>query len=55
MPIPKNKEEEYGKIIGHLINLGKAKGMSGSQALAQAKPKADKAIWDGKKRRKARK
>lgn len=36
MPIPKSKQKEYGKIVGHLINMG--------DSLESAKNKADSAI-----------
>lgn len=48
MPVPKDKEAIYGKIVGHLQNLG--------YSLDQAKKKTDKAIKDhpnlGKKKKK---
>jgi|GEM_PF-6077203 len=51
MPVPKNKEAIYGKIVGHLQNLG--------YSLKVAKEKTDKAIKDhpnlGKKKPKKRK
>jgi len=36
MPVPKGKEELYGKIAGHMQNLGKS--------LTEAKNIADKAV-----------
>jgi hypothetical protein len=48
MPVPKSKENIYGKIVGHLQNLG--------YSLKVAKEKTDKAIKDhpdlGAKRKK---
>lgn len=48
MPVPKSKEKIYGRIVGHLQNLG--------YSLTQAKKKTDKAISDhpdlGKKKKK---
>jgi hypothetical protein len=38
MPIPKQYEELYGKIIGHMINIGKSH--------EEAKAIAEKAIAD---------
>lgn len=38
MPVPKGKEKIYGKIVGHLQNLGYSRTV--------AKQKADKAIAD---------
>lgn len=42
MPVPKKKQELYGKVIGHLINVGYSK--------EEAKGKADKAVKNGKKK-----
>lgn len=39
MPVPKDKEELYGKIAGHMQNEGKS--------LAEAKNIADKAVGIG--------
>lgn len=36
MPVPKDKQELYGKIVGHMINKGKT--------LEEAKKIADKAV-----------
>lgn len=36
MPIPKDKEKMYGRIVGHLINLGFSPG--------EAKGKADSLV-----------
>lgn len=44
MPIPKKKQKLYGKILGHMLNLGKGK--------AQAKSIAEAAIKPGHQRRK---
>lgn len=41
MPVPKKKQEKYGKIVGHLQNEG--------YSLEEAKNKADKAIMGKKK------
>jgi len=47
MPVPKGKEKLYGKIVGHLQNLG--------FSYETAKNKTDKAIKDtqGTKQRKS--
>ena len=42
MPVPKAKREQYGKIIGHLINIAKKKGMSKEKAMAYGKRKTEK-------------
>jgi hypothetical protein len=48
MPVPKGKQKVYGKIVGHLQNLG--------YGLETAKNKADKAVKDmGKKKPKRKK
>jgi len=36
MPVPKGKQELYGKVVGHMINLGKS--------TEAAKDIADKAV-----------
>ena len=54
MPIPKALEHKYGMIIGHQINLAKAKGATSSQALQQSKPLADAAIEQLKKKKGAK-
>lgn len=41
LPIPKEKQKLYGKILGHMLNLGKGK--------KKAKKIADKAVDAGKK------
>lgn len=51
MPVPKSKQDQYGKIIGHLINLAKKKGMTKSKAKAYAKSKAEKWLKDTKKKK----
>ena len=48
MPVPKDKQELYGKIVGHLQNIG--------YGLTTAKNKADSAVkTKGKGKRKAKK
>lgn len=44
MPVPKKDSKLYGKIVGHLQNLG--------IPLESAKNKADKAIKDKRKKKK---
>ena len=46
MPVPKDKQKLYGKIAGHLQNLG--------YTLTEAKARADKAIFEDKPKRKAK-
>ena len=41
MPVPKKKRELYGKIVGHLQNIG--------YGLEEAKDKADSAVKTKKK------
>lgn len=41
MPIPKDKQELYGKILGRMLNIGKGK--------KKAKSIAEKAVRKGKK------
>lgn len=43
MPVPKNKQDKYGKIVGANINRGKS--------LAMAKAIADKAIKSKKNKK----
>lgn len=49
MPVPPKKQELYGKVAGHMQNLG--------YSLSEAKEKADSAIKgsDGKNKSKSRK
>lgn len=42
MPVPKGKQELYGKIAGHMQNLGKS--------LSEAKDIADAAVTPGSQR-----
>lgn len=44
MPVPKSKRKRYGVLVASIIANKKRKGMSGSDALPQAKAIADKVL-----------
>lgn len=53
MPVPKQKEALYGKIVGHQINLMKKKGTyKKGSGLKAAKNIADRAILSPRKTKK---
>jgi len=47
MPVPKDKQDMYGKVVGHLQNMG--------YSLEEAKNKADKAVKNSKKSKREKK